>query len=216
MDQKQDNPKNEQAKAVMFSDNWDTAGVVLKDGIEVHGVIKTYQEKPDPHDDEHSLIRLEYEYEVGIQLFKRELEFSINTVHIVYGYAGGLTNTPKFKYSLDDFRNSMQPGQKLKIKTLKKQPYWFLVESNEVMAEVMRHDAVWRQLHRFRSSKRQFPHNTSAQQRPFHPAGTARGASRRAPDRLRVCFVNASRWDASQRCDKNSLTNSQWPCSQCR
>ncbi len=48
-----------------------------------------------------------------------------------------------FSDNLDDFRNSMQPGQKLKIRTLKKPPYWFLVEANEVMAEVMRHDAVW-------------------------------------------------------------------------
>ena len=115
----------------------------MRDGIEVYGVIKTYQEKPDPHDNEHSIIRLEYEYEVDEQLFKRELEFSINTVHIVYGFAGGLTNTPKFKYSLDDFRNSIQAGQKLKIRTLPKPPYWFLVEFNEVMVEVMRHRAVW-------------------------------------------------------------------------
>jgi hypothetical protein len=144
MDQKQDKPTDEQAKAVVFSDNWDTAKEVLKDGEEVYGVIKTYQETPDPHDDEHSIIRLQYEYVVEPKQFKRELEFSINIVHITYGYAGGLINTPKFKYSLDDFRNSMQPGQKLKIKTLKEEPYWFFVEANEVMAEVMRHDAVWR------------------------------------------------------------------------
>lgn len=143
MDQKQDNPQDEQAQAIMFSDNWDTVEAVLKDGVEVYGVIKTYQEKPDPHDNEHSIIRLEYEYEVDAQLFKRELEFSINTVHIAYGFAGGLINTPKFKYSLDDFRNSMQAGQKLKIMTLPKSPYWFLVKFNEVMVEVMRHDAVW-------------------------------------------------------------------------
>jgi hypothetical protein len=143
MGQKQDNSKDEQAPAIRFSDNWDTAEAVLKDGVEVYGVIKAYQEKPDLHDDEHSIIRLEYEYEVNAQLFKRELEFSINTVHIVYGFAGGLTNTPKFKYSLDDFRNSMQAGQKLKIRTLPKPPYSFLVEFNEVMVEVMKHRAVW-------------------------------------------------------------------------
>lgn len=143
MGQKQDDLKDEQAQAVMFSDNWDTAEAVLKDGVEVYGVIKTYQEKPDPHDNEHSIIRLEYEYEVDGQIFKRELEFSINTVHIVYGFAGGLMNTPKFKYSLDDFRRSMQAGQKLKIRTLSKPPYWFVVGFNKVMVEVMRHKAVW-------------------------------------------------------------------------
>lgn len=127
----------------MFSDNWDTAKVVLKDGVAVCGVIKTYREKPDPRDDEHRIIRLEYEYEVDAQLFKRALEFSINVVHIAYGYAGGLTNTPRFKYSLDDFRKSMRVGQKLKIRVLPKPPYWFLVEFNEVMVEVMKHDAVW-------------------------------------------------------------------------
>jgi len=131
-------------KAVIFSDNWDTAEVVLEEGVEVYGVIKTCQEKPNPHDLEHSIFILEYEYEVDSRLFKRELEFSINTDHIVYGYIGYLYNTPQFKYGLDDFRNSMQPGQKLKIRTLKKPPYWFWVEVNEVMAEVMRHDAVWR------------------------------------------------------------------------
>ena len=143
MNQEKDSPKDEPAPTIRFSDNWDTAEAVLKDGIEVDGVIKAYQEEPDPQDDEHSIIRLEYEYEVDAQLFKRELEFSINTVHIAYGFAGGLTNTPKFKYSPDDFRNSMQAGQKLKIRTLPKPPYWFLVEFNEVMTEVMRHRAVW-------------------------------------------------------------------------
>jgi hypothetical protein len=143
MNQKQDNPNEERAEAIIFSDDRDTAKVVMKEGVEVYGVIKTCQEKPDPHDDEHSIFILEYEYEVDSRLFKRELEFSINAVHIAYGHAGGLINTPKFKYSLDDFRNSMQPGQNLKIRTLKKPPYWFLVEANEVMAEVMRHDAVW-------------------------------------------------------------------------
>ena len=86
MGQKQDNPQDDQAKAVQFSENWDTADTVLKDGVEIYGVIKTYQEKPDPHDDEHSIIRIEYEYEVDAQQFKRELEFSINVVHIIYGY----------------------------------------------------------------------------------------------------------------------------------
>lgn len=143
MGQKQDNPKDQQAPAVMFSENWDTAEAVRRAGVEVYGVIKTYQEKPDPHDDEHRVICLEYEYEVDGQVFKRELEFSINVDHIVYGFAGGLTNTPKFKYSLDDFRNSMQPGQKLRIRTLPKPPYWFWVELHEVMVEVMRHKAVW-------------------------------------------------------------------------
>ena len=37
----------------------------------------------------------------------------------------------------------MQAGQKLKIKILQKPPYWFLVEFNEVMQEVMKHEAVW-------------------------------------------------------------------------
>ncbi len=143
MDQKQNNPNEERAEAIVFSDNLDTAKVVMNEGVVVYGVIKTCQEKRDPQDDEHSIFILEYEYEVDSRLFKRDLKFSINAVHIVYGYAGGLINTPKFKYSLNDFRNSMQPGQKLKIRTLKKPPYWFLVEANEVMAEVMRHDAVW-------------------------------------------------------------------------
>jgi hypothetical protein len=133
----------EPAVAVMFSDDRDTSEVVLEEGVEVCGVIRTCREKPDPHDLEHDIFILEYEYEVDSQLFKRELTFSINTMHIAYGYAGGLANTPKFKYSLDDFRNSMKPGQKLKIRTLKRPPYWYLVEANEVMAEVMRHYAVW-------------------------------------------------------------------------
>jgi hypothetical protein len=116
----------------------------MKEGVEVEGVIKTFQERPDPHDDEHTVFLLEYEYEVESRLFRRKLEFSINTVHITYGFTGGLLNTPKFKYNLNDFKNSMQPGQKLKIRSLRKPPYWFLIEVNEVMAEIMRHDAVWR------------------------------------------------------------------------
>ncbi len=143
MDQQQDSFNKTQPQAVIFLDNRHTYDVVMKEGLEVDAVIKTCQEKPDPHDDEHSIFVLEYEYEVDSRLFKRKLEFSINVAHIAYGYAGGLYNTPKFKYSLDDFKNAMQPGQKLKIRTLKKSPDYYLVQANEVMAEVMRHDAVW-------------------------------------------------------------------------
>ncbi|HTX79581.1 MAG TPA: hypothetical protein VMC62_07935 [Longilinea sp.] len=144
MNQKQNDPNAERSEAIMFSESQETADLVMKEGIAVDGVIKSFQEKPDPHDDEHRIFILEYEYEVDSQFFKRELEFSINTAHIAYGYAGELLNTRKFKYSLNDFRSSMQPGQKLKVRALKAPPYWFLVEVNEVMAEIMRHDAVWR------------------------------------------------------------------------
>lgn len=143
MDQNQDSPNEERASMIVFTDDRDTVKVVMEEGIEVYGVIKTYQEEPDPNDDEHSIFILEYEYEIDTQPFKRELKFSINTTHIIYGYAGGLYNTPKFKCSLEDFKNSMQPGQQLKIKTLKKPPYWFFVEAHNVMAEIMKHDAVW-------------------------------------------------------------------------
>ena len=143
MNHEQDDPNEERAESIIFTDDGDAADTVMKEGVDVDGVITTCQEKPNPRDDEHTIFMLEYEYEVDSQLFKRELKFSINTVHIAYGYAGALYNTPKFKYSLDDFRNAMQPGQKLKIRTLTRQPYWFLVEANEIMAEVMRHDAVW-------------------------------------------------------------------------
>jgi len=144
LNQEQDNLNEERSEPVLFSDNWGNADIVMKEGIEVDCVIKTIQEKPDPHDDEHRIFILEYEYAVESRLFRRKFEFSINTVHISYGFEGGLINTPKFKYSLNDFRNSMQPGQKLKIRSLRKPPYWFLIEVNEVMAEIMRHDAVWR------------------------------------------------------------------------
>jgi len=143
MDPTQDQADENKAGGVVFSENSEASEVVMKEGVEVCGVIKSCQEDPDPHDDEHSIFTIEYEYEVDSQVFRKKLAFSINVDHIVYGYAGGLYNTPKFKYSLDDFRNSMQAGQTLKIWTLKRPPYWCVVEGNEVMAEVMRHYAVW-------------------------------------------------------------------------
>jgi hypothetical protein len=128
---------------IVFSEDWDTSQLVMREGVEVSGVIKACKETRDPHDDEHTIFTLEYEYDVDSRVFKKKLTFSINTVHIAYGYSGGLLHTPKFKYSLDDFRNSMQPGQTLKIRTLNTPPYSYIVEPNEVMAEVMRHEAVW-------------------------------------------------------------------------
>lgn len=144
MDQKQDIPNMERAKAITLWHDKNTVDAVMKEGVEVYGVIKTCQEKQNPNDSEHSIFTLKYEYEADSRLFKRDLKLSINIDHVEYGYAGGLYNTPKFKYSLDEFRNSMRPGQKLKIRTLNKPPYWFLVEANEVMAEIMQHEAVWR------------------------------------------------------------------------
>jgi hypothetical protein len=144
MGQTQDGSNEEKAPAVRYSETPATDDAVKKNGVEVWGVITNYQEKPDPRDDEHSIIHLDYEYEVDGQQFTKEIEFSINIVHIDYGYAGGLTHTPKFKYSLVDFRNSMKAGQKLKVMTLAKPPYSYFVEFNEIMSDVMGHEAVWR------------------------------------------------------------------------
>ena len=138
-----DNPNKQQVEPIRFGDAH-TSQEVLKNGIVVVAFIKTCREEPNPSDTEHTVFSLEYEYKVAANVFKRELTFSINTMHINYGYKGGLFNTPKFKYSLDDFRNAMQPGQKLQIRTLTQPPYSFLVEVNEVMSDIMRHDAVWR------------------------------------------------------------------------
>jgi hypothetical protein len=144
MDQEQENSAPKRPRPILFSNNEENVNEIVARGIDLFAVIKKYLEKPDPHDDEHSIIHLEFEYEVGTQLFKQELEFSINIVHIMYGFSGGLINTPKFKYSLDDFRKSMQPGQKLKVKILVDNPDMFVLEANDVMTEIMRHEAVWR------------------------------------------------------------------------
>jgi hypothetical protein len=144
MEQNATPPEKKVTPAVRFSDNWDTADEVVKNGVVVTGIIKDYQETPDPRDDEHQIIHIGYEYEVDGQTFSRELKFSINFVHISYGYEGGLINTPKFKYSLSDFRNSMQAGQTMNIRVLPKSPFWYLVEFNEVMQEIMQYAAVWR------------------------------------------------------------------------
>jgi hypothetical protein len=126
-----------------YSEDWDTADQVLKDGIDVVGRIRKVDETPDPQDDEHHIFRIEYEYMVNHTPVVKDLEFSINIMHIVYGFAGGLTNTPKFKYGLDDFRNAVQAGQPIYIKVVPKEPYWWLVEFNDVMSEIMNQKAVW-------------------------------------------------------------------------
>ena len=114
----------------------------MEEGIEVDSVIIKYQEKQFSWWWTHHFHAWLW-YEVDPQLFKRILRFSINTVHIVYGHAGGLYNTPKFIYSLDDFINAIQPRQKLTIMTLSKPPYWYLIKVNDVMVEIMKYDAVW-------------------------------------------------------------------------
>jgi hypothetical protein len=138
-------PTNPKSPArVKYSDNWDTADQVVKDGIDVIGRISKVDETPDPQDDEHHIFRIEYEFIVNQTPIVKDLEFSINIMHIAYGFEGGLINTPRFKFGLADFRNSVQPGNPIHIKVITQPPYWFLVEFNEVMSEVMQYEAVWR------------------------------------------------------------------------
>jgi hypothetical protein len=144
MDQELGNQASEQPEPILFSNNPNHVNEILKHGIDVLAVIRSYDEQPDPSDDEHSIIHLGFDYEVDGHVIQREIKFSINMMHIAYGFSGGLLNSPKFKYSPDDFRKSMQPGQKLNVKVLEDQPDEFVMETNEVMAEIMRHDAVWR------------------------------------------------------------------------
>jgi hypothetical protein len=141
MDQVQGNPKLE---PILFSNNGEHGNEILNRGIEATAVITYCNEESDPRDDEHHIFHLGFDYVVGPRVFHNEVRFSINVAHIVYGFNGGLINTPKFKYSLDDFKNSMRPGKTLKVTVLEDQPEDYVLEVNEVMAEIMRHDAVWR------------------------------------------------------------------------
>jgi hypothetical protein len=144
MDQEPEKSEARQPEPTFFSNHPEHGNEILKSGINVLAEIITYNEEPDQQDDEHSIIKLGFSYEAGGRIIQQEIKFSINIVHISYGYSGGLYNTPKFKYSLDDFRNSMLPGQKLKVTVIEKNPDEFVMEVNEVMAEIMQYDAVWR------------------------------------------------------------------------
>jgi triphosphoribosyl-dephospho-CoA synthetase len=135
---------NTMPEPILFSNNPEHANEIFSHGIDCIAVITSYNEEPDPRDVEHSIIRIGFDYEAAARVIQGNIKFSINVMHIVYGAAGGLINTPKFRFNLDDFKKSMQPGEKLKVKVFENNPDKYVLEVNEVMEEIMRHDAVWR------------------------------------------------------------------------
>jgi len=64
-------------------------------------------------------------------------------MHIIYAHEGQLFDIPKLKYSLEDFKAAIAPGKIIKVRSLKEEPYWLIIEYNDVLNTVMNIESVW-------------------------------------------------------------------------
>lgn len=102
------------------------------------------EEIPDQNDAEHTIFTLTYIYFSNGVKIQDELKFSINTSHIAYAHMGQLYGVKKLKYSVDDFKNAMKPGNFLyRNYSPKKNKNGYSLEFNQVMKEVMSTKNVW-------------------------------------------------------------------------
>lgn len=116
---------------------------ILREGIKTNATITYSNQRNDPNDDEHTIYELEFSYYINNIKIEKKSIFSINTAHIEYGYHGMLINTPKFKYSIDDFNRSLKAGETIEVISLDKPPYHFINNFNEVSREIMGAPHVW-------------------------------------------------------------------------
>jgi len=117
--------------------------LVMKEGAEVFATITSSQFSPDPDDSEHEIVQFNFEYSINGKLIRRSHSFSINTMHIIYAHEGQLFDIPKLKYSLEDFKAAIAPGEKIKVRSIKEEPYWLVIEYNDVLNTVMNIESVW-------------------------------------------------------------------------
>jgi len=117
--------------------------LVMKEGVEVIATITSCQFSPDPDDFEHEIVHFDFEYSIDSKVMKKSHSFSINTMHIIYAHDGQLLDIPRLKYSLEDFKAAIAPGKTIKVRSLPKEPYWIVIEYNEVLNVVMNIEAVW-------------------------------------------------------------------------
>jgi hypothetical protein len=97
----------------------------------------------DPDDPEHEIFEIEFQYRINDNNIKKEIMFSINTAHIEYAYLGELIGVPKLKYSLNDFKKSLMPGEVMEIISLDKPPFQHINHFNKISRKVMSIPEVW-------------------------------------------------------------------------
>ncbi len=117
---------------------------IMEDGIEIEGMITDCSEKWDPRDDEHTIFSIDFEYEIKGQTFQGRTTFSINTAHIEYAARGELYGADKLKYTMQEFKDAMKRGNKMRIKVLQEHPSEYLLGYNDIMNDVMNTQGVWR------------------------------------------------------------------------
>ncbi len=118
-------------------------GMLLRHGKEVEATITSCTSAEDPADDEHTIFEIEFEYVMNRRKIKKGTSFSINTAHIEYAHLGQLFDVPELEYSLDDFKKSLEPGNKIDIVASGKWPFHYVNRFNAISREVMRIPQVW-------------------------------------------------------------------------
>ena len=116
---------------------------ILKEGIKVNATITSCTTHDDPDDDEHTIYEIDFYYYIEGNKVEKNITFSINTAHIEYAFHGMMINTPKSKYSLKDFNNSLKKGSIIEIISLEKPPYHFICNFNETSREIMNSPDMW-------------------------------------------------------------------------
>jgi hypothetical protein len=116
---------------------------ILAEGKRVDAEITSCKCTDDPEDAEHTIFEIEFQYDINEMKVKKSITFSINTVHIAYAHGGGLIGVPKLKYSLDDFKKSLMPGEIIEIISLDKPPFHYINRFNKISRKVMSIPEVW-------------------------------------------------------------------------
>jgi hypothetical protein len=116
---------------------------IIDEGVKIQAEIVSFNTKPDPDDWEHTIYKIEYQFQVKDKTVKKKISISINTMHIAYAHLGQLIGLPKLDISNEDFDKSLAPGQQIDVIVLEEPPYHHLVMFNEVSSKIMGIRNMW-------------------------------------------------------------------------
>ena len=116
---------------------------VQKEGIMVKGTIIKSHFEPNPRDDEHTIVNIEFSFVINGKIIIKKLTFSINTTHMDYAAIGQLLNVPKLDMDSEQFMDHLAPGCVFDIQVLQKPPYDCLFYFGEELSAVMDYDAMY-------------------------------------------------------------------------
>ena len=114
-----------------------------KDGVFVKGTITKSEFKPNPEDDEHTVIEIEFCFDINGERIEKKFIFSINTTHIDYAFAGELLNVPKIEMDSKLFLEHLAPGSVFDIQANPNPPYDCIFFFGENLSAVMDYDQMF-------------------------------------------------------------------------